>query len=109
MKIIDELQRCANGECLCKRAMFNKKCYEYNGTSVVQQIIQEYGMCPELLNAELEEVEDKEYEDIDLLRDDNFIITNEAHYPLNKVEIALKDTINALIRNQKYILERLDK
>ena len=98
MKIIDELQRCANGECLCKRAMFNKKCYEYNGTPVVQQIIQEYGMCPELLNAELEEVEDKEYEDIEEL---------EIKHIEDTQHLVMKETINALIRNQQKIIEQL--
>lgn len=102
MTIIEELQRCANGKCLCKKAMFNKEVYEYNGTSVVQQIIQDYGIYPELLNAELEEVEDKEYENIEELELGGLNLQSEKNG-------AFKRTINALIRNQKKIIERLDK
>ena len=48
----------------------------------------------------LEEVEDKEYEDIVEIKIEH--IEDTQH-------LVIKDTINALIRNQKYILERLDK
>ena len=66
----------------------------------------------------LEEVEDKEYEDIEELKigypevnPSNKYIINEygAKCYLTKHSRIMAEKINALIRNQKYILERLDK
>ena len=60
---------------------------------------------------EVEEVEDKEYEDIEELKidyDDGDIALDGVYLTSNHSEI-LANKINALIRNQKKILERLDK
>lgn len=59
----------------------------------------------------IEEVEDKEYEDIEELKidyDDGDIALDGVYLTSNHSEI-LANKLNALIRNQKYILERLDK
>ena len=60
----------------------------------------------------IEEVEDKEYEDIDIINGDYIVpntpaTENEAY--IMACFLAHEQIINALIRNQKYILERLDK
>lgn len=60
----------------------------------------------------IEEVEDKEYEDIEETTGDYIVpntpaTENEAY--IMACLIAHEQTLNALIRNQKYILERLDK
>lgn len=52
----------------------------------------------------LEEVEDKEYEDIEELTYENTFKDNSDM----EVQEILANKINALIRNQKYILERLN-
>lgn len=56
----------------------------------------------------LEEVEDKEYEDIEEVSY-KYVNTYGNISQHRKSEEPLIDTINALIRNQKYILEQLNK
>ena len=56
----------------------------------------------------IEEVENKEYEDIEEMSY-KYVNTYGNISQHRKSEEPLIDTINALIRNQKYILERLDK
>lgn len=76
---------------------------------------EEYDYVTEFLNDEievLEEVEDKEYEDIDIINGDYVVpntpaTENEAY--IMACFLAHEQMLNALIRNQKYILERLDK
>lgn len=60
----------------------------------------------------IEEVEDKEYEDIDIINGDYVVpntpaTENEAY--IMACFLAHEQIINALIRNQKKIIERLDK
>ena len=55
----------------------------------------------------LKEVEDKEYEDIEEI-DIEELGRREDFYPA-KQDRVLQNEINALIRNQKYILEQLNK
>ena len=60
----------------------------------------------------IEEVDDKEYEDIDIINGDYVVpntpaTENEAY--IMACFLAHEQILNTLIRNQKYILERLDK
>ena len=68
-----------------------------------------------ILNNELEiieEVEDKEYEDIEEFKEYKLINTRdilELEMIINKINADYNYKINTLIRNQKYILERVNK
>ena len=80
--------------------------YQYEDSNSVLTI-----QCFEKLNDEIEiikEVEDKEYEDIEVL-EGTLLEANEDSNLDKRILCCLATTINALIRNQKYILERLDK
>ena len=60
----------------------------------------------------LEEVEGKEYEDIEEFKEYKLINTRdilELEMIINKINADYNYKINALIRNQKYILEQLNK
>ena len=60
----------------------------------------------------LEEVEDKEYEDIEEFKEYKLINTRdilELEMIINKINADYNYKINALIRNQKYILERMKR
>lgn len=108
MKIIDLLNKIAKDEEVPKTIVHNYDVYNYNcdnnmaymytcddGTNLFEM--------SDSLNEEieiLEEVEDKEYEDIEELN-------TQVDYDTKNYEMVNK--INALIRNQKKILERLDK
>ena len=101
MKIIDLLNRIAKGEEVPNKIKYLDEIYEYsnndkfyyqNGFSMYRDFYSE-GNC---LNDEIEiieEVEDKEYEDIE-----------EITYKPRKVQNA----INALIRNQQKIRKQLE-
>lgn len=106
MKIIDIYIKIANGEKVptfkIKGRNFGYKYFMKNGFLYEQKLDYE----PEVvswqidecwLDLEIEEVEDKEYEDIEELSQECF-----DHWTQAK-------KINALIRNQKYILEQLNK
>jgi hypothetical protein len=111
MKVIDLLNKIAKGEEVPKKIKYtwfyewshdntrNEYCYmQKNGDRFDSDWLIE-----SILNDEIEiieEVEDKEYEDIKEF---------ETTYSMNMVEMLMQDTINALIRNQKKILKRLDK
>ncbi len=113
MKIIDLLNKIAKGEEPPQTIVHNCDVYNYNcnnnmaymytcddGTNLFQM--------SDSLNEEvqiLEEVEDKEYEDIEELTYENTFKDNSDM----EVQEILVNKINALIRNQKKILERLDK
>ena len=106
MKIIDLLNKIAKGEEVPKKIKYNNELWEY------YEDLKDYirpgkpntlftmYYVHEILNNEaevLEEVEDKEYEDIEEIK---ICLDNDKYFI---------DEINALIRNQKKILERLDK
>ena len=105
MKIIDLLNKIAKGEEVPKRIKY-EWFYEwsYDNTRYEYFYMQKNGdrfdvdwLIESILTDEIEiieEVEDKEYEDIE-----------EITYKPRKVQNA----INALIRNQQKIIERLDK
>ena len=119
MKIIDLLNKIAKGEEVPKKVKLDEEIYEFNKWGNDYKLIGEeyshwlfndycFGSNGNRLNNEieiLEEVEDKEYEDIEKL--------SYAGYTSNTHEVDKQlyyiRTINALIRNQKKILERLDK
>lgn len=127
MKIIDLLNKIAKGE-IKQGAKFEMFCnnYIYNNGYIAKtdgnKTIENFYISQRMLNDEIEtieEVEDKEYEDIEGI---NYYPKNKTefqvdyyedgelkHFCLNKKQRYFADTINALIRNQKYILERLDK
>lgn len=120
MKIIDLLNKIAKGEEVPKKIKYCNKiyikrsdCYWYtleNGTFDDDLFIK-----INCLNDEveiLEEVEDKEYEDIEEFKEYKLINTRdilELEMIINKINADYNYKINALIRNQKYILERLNK
>lgn len=110
MKIIDLLNKIAKGEEVPKKiriGIYNfYKCekrtseedydYQTEDGEYLINYLSEYEYITTYLNDEIEiieEVEDKEYEDIEEVDSDG----------------RFSRIINALIRNQKYILERLEK
>ena len=115
IRIIDLLNKIANGEEVPKFEVHGEKYYvgqdgylkDLSGDDIEWYIFGEW------LNEEaqiLEEVEDKEYEDIEELGT-NFTYgdcTDELTTIDWQISV-ISNKINALIRNQKYILERLDK
>ena len=115
MKIIDLLNKIAKGEEVPKKFTYNEELWIYDAPYCTyrnnKDDIFEHCIIFESLNNEIEilkEVEDKEYEDIEELSY-KYINTYGNISQHRKSEEPLIVTINALIRNQKYILERLDK
>lgn len=118
MKIIDLLNRIAKGEEVPTEikinmgngrvAPFTLKDEEYinhyTGDTLIESL-KEFSLNDEIL----EEVEDKEYEDIDYA--DNLeqgeYIDYASDYEVKFDIVKNRRLINALIRNQKYILEQL--
>ena len=124
MKIIDLLNKIAKGEEVPKKIKLDGKEYEFNKT--YEQYHQTYFGINLLehisdynysgLNDEIEIIEDKEYEDIEKIPYHyNFGLIDCGDLKREVVEELSKnfnyftDKINALIRNQKYILEQLNK
>lgn len=120
MKIIDLLNKIAKGEEVPYKIKYKGVIYEkdndgdidfyigedFDGTLLLEKLDD-----TNELNDEIEiikEVEDKEYEDIEELGY-KYINTYGNISQHRKSEEPLIDTINALIRNQKYILERVNK
>ena len=124
MKIIDcdWTKRNGNGHStchLCKTLTWDSFCYDFELKILDKELFNTVlcGDCISKIRKELEckmtsneEVEDKEYEDITEMKieyDDDMGI--DGKYLLTNHSEIYADKINALIRNQKYILERLDK
>ena len=115
MKIIDILVKIANNEETPEYIKFYNRCNGQQETMLCckENIIYKLDQLIIGLNDEilvLEEVEDKEYEDIEELPnyadcDDNTGLACGWSF----AEEILKNKINALIRNQKKILEQLKK
>ena len=127
MKIIDLLNKIAKGEEVPKKIKYRNDTYivfedacckevkyrnvERDENGYIQYLFQEW-IIDAILNDEIEiieEVEDKEYEDIDFLGT-NFTYgdcTDELTTIDWQISV-ISNKINALIRNQKKILERLD-
>ena len=119
MKIIDLLNRIAKGEEVPKKIRFDGVDYfivnemypytykDYNGNEIednfTRYIIHSLDDEIEII----EEVEDKEYEDIEELNLDTDELLKKV--VITAQDYVIEDKINALIRNQKKILERLDK
>lgn len=117
MKIIDIYNKIANGE--------KVPCFKINGEKYglgedgylreffgndVKWYIYEHWLNEEV--EVLEEVEDKEYEDIEEFKEHKLINTRdilELEMIINKINADYNYKINTLIRNQKYILEQLNK
>lgn len=123
MKIIDLLNKIAKGEEMPGRIKYGDYIYVYSFTqkdyysSELNDMLIEYILRSTLtlnLNEQveiLEEVEDKEYEDITEMKieyDDDDMGIDGKYLLTNHSEI-YADKINALIRNQKYILKQLNK
>jgi hypothetical protein len=113
MKIIDLLNKIAKGEEVPKKISINggihgidvweydENCKDYLNSSNIMLLYS--GMTSNHLTDEvevLEEVEDKEYEDIEEL---GILLDNESYS--NEI---LYGTINTLIRNQQKIIEQLE-
>ena len=102
-----------------EKIKYQDYCWEWTGDDYetrkfgVQKFLitgQEYTWVTDFLKDEvrvLEEVEDKEYEDIEELNLDTDKLLKKV--VITAQDYVIEDKINALIRNQKYILERLDK
>mgnify|MGYP003446483281 CR=1 FL=1 len=116
MKVIDLLNKIAKGEEVPKKIKYTWF-YEwsYDNTRDEYCYMQKNGdrfdsdwLIESILNDEieiLEEVEDKEYEDIEEITDECSIWEEQA----NDIDYIFKSKINTLIRNQKYILEEIKK
>lgn len=111
MKIIDLAEKQKNNETLPKHIRYENEdlyfdgvtYYDKEGNNDFLDILAMNNSALTHLYDEvevLEEVEDKEYDDITEL---------EIEHIEDTQHLVMKDTINALIRNQKKILERLDK
>lgn len=124
MKIIDLLNKKRNDEELPKKFKYddnvfvydnekNDYIYEHGNISFFNDYcspIYDFGDCLATFDKEIEiieEVEDKEYEDIEELNLDKDELLKKV--VITAQDYVIEDKINALIRNQKYILERLDK
>lgn len=107
MKIIDLLNKLAKGEEVPKFEVNGVK-YCVGQDGYLRELFGddiEWYIFNEWLNEEvqiLEEVEDKEYEDIEEV--DLGVLNSQSDKNRE-----FKRAINQLIRNQKYIIERLDK
>ena len=125
IRIIDLLNKIAKGEEVPKKIKYNDEVWEYYNdlgnyirAGKPNTLFTMYYI-HQILNDEIEiieEVKDKEYEDIEKIKStiNGRIMCKydgEQHY----LDTNIKDKavyvplLNALIRNQKYILERLDK
>ena len=108
MKIIDLLNKISKGEEVPRKIKWDEEEFICGKNRIYRNEADEplvYNLLPsgENLNDEIkiiEEVEDKEYEELEKL---------EIQHIEDTQHLIMKDTINALIRNQKKILERLDK
>ena len=126
MKIIDcdWTKRNGNGHStchLCNTLSWDSFCYDFELKILDKELFNTVlcGDCISKIKRELEckmtsneEVEDKEYEDIEEFKEYKLINTRdilELEMIINKINADYNYKINALIRNQKYILERLDK
>lgn len=128
MKVIDEIIKCANGEPLFRKAKLeNGVMFEYNGYSIVEQIIEKYGIHKDILNAKLEPIEEDAFEDIEetdvalLGQCDNWLrcptnnVTKQDTelnpYIISNIRentLEFQHKINELIRNQKKIISKLE-
>ena len=115
MKIIDLLNKIAKGEEVPRKIKWDEEEFIYGKNRIYRNEDDEplvYDLLPsgENLNDEIEiieEVEDKEYENIEEM---GMCTSGIMGFDgVEHITSCLKDKINALIRNQKYILERLDK
>ena len=124
MKIIDLINKRAKGEEMPNEIKNGSTVYQYCEIANDYRVYRDadepnywlfrdyvFGGNGNRLNNEIEiieEVEDKEYEDIEELSY-KYINTYGNVSQHRKSEEPLIDTINALIRNQEKIIERLDK
>ena len=124
MKIIDLLNKIAKGEEVPKKIDYNREIFIYN--EALKRYVNEidkysdsstyclggYFALDMSLDHEvkvLEEVEDKEYEDIKTIRIDENGYLHSAFGSCKgrKVDVDIANKINTLIRNQKKIIERI--
>lgn len=112
MKVIDLLNKIANNEIKQGTKFKIDGCaYIYNNGYIAKddgnKTMEIFYISQRLLNDEIEiieEVEDKEYEDIEEIDNNEFCMMN------NTAEIfELYKRVDKLIRNQKKIIERLNK
>lgn len=106
MKIIEALTECANGKNFenCKMKYKEMEFERFNEYEIYDDLYNE----EITLNDEIEiieEVEDKEYEDIEEILNEEL----EECECLRDVAYFYQTRVNELIRNQKYILEQLNK
>ena len=121
MKIIDcdWTKRNGNGQStchLCKTLSWDSFCYDFELKILDKELFNTVlcGDCISKIRKELEckmtsneKVEDKEYEDIEELNLDTDKLLKKV--VITAQDYVIEDKINALIRNQKYILEQLNK
>ena len=116
MKIINLLNKIANGEEVPKMIKYKGDIYIWGNTSkkyyeqernYVYVSFDTYELNDEI--EIIEEVEDKEYEDIEeiTIREKTIGFPN-GEWTARNMDKAFSHKINALIRNQKKIIERLD-
>ncbi len=119
MKIIDLAEKQRNNEILPKHIRYEGEdlyfdgvtyCDEQGNNDIFDIIAMNYNALTHLYD-EIEIIENKEYEDIKTIRiDENgYLHTENGSWKGRKMDLDIANKINALIRNQKYILERLDK
>lgn len=121
MKIIELAQKQRNNEILPKHIRYEDEDLYFDGVSYYDEqgnndifdvLAMNYNALTHLYDEIeiIEEVEDKEYEDIEeiTIRDKTIGFPN-GEWTARNMDKAFSHKINALIRNQKYILERLDK
>lgn len=127
IKIIDLLNKIANGEEVPKKIRIDHWSYKFEWVehldnyydinadidlmSVLSMSKEELNYGVEIISDE-EEVEDKEYEDIEEFKEYKLINTKdilELEMLINKINADYNYKINALIRNQKKIIEKLNK
>jgi hypothetical protein len=126
MKIIDLINKRAKGEEMPNEIKNGSTIYQYCEIANDYRVYRDadepnywlfrdyvFGGNGNRLNNEieiLEEVEDKEYEDIEeiTIRDKTIGFPN-GEWTARNMDKAFSHKINALIRNQKKIIERLDK
>lgn len=101
---------------LCNTLSWDSFCYDFELKILDKELFNTVlcGDCISKIKRELEckmtsneKVEDKEYEDIEELNLDTDKLLKKV--VITAQDYVIEDKINALIRNQKYILEQLNK
>lgn len=119
MKVIELLNKIANGEEVPKKIRlfgveFKKKGNEYYSVNTSDSLISYFGedYLRAELNDEVEILDKEEFEDIEEFEEHKLINTRdilELEMFINKINADYNYKINQLIKNQKKIIEKLNK